>query len=446
VSTLRPPAPVTEIARQLESRGFETWCVGGAIRDALLGHAHLDWDLATAATPEQVREIFGNRRTIPVGIEFGTVGVLDTEGVMHEVTTFRRDVRTDGRHAEVEFGVSLEDDLARRDFTINAIAYSPTRDELRDPFDGRRDLRDGLVRAVGDASARMREDRLRALRGIRFASRFGFRLDDATLAAIRESAPHLGRLSAERVKQEIEKTLEQVVRPSEAFSVWKSTGAFETLIPALADAPPESLLAPDFLAMPGRLTRRPNRRVNRLAGLLAHLDGSRVTGLLTDLRFSKQETAWVSSVVARWRAVEPGIGQALTLDGSPTDSEVRRWVASIGRTHVGAVMRVGAAVWEARRSGGKPYPDPRALVRMYRRMIRSAFNDPIELKDLAIDGNDLQRAGVPGGPRIGKVLQALLARVLEDPTLNRTDWLLQEGIRLNETAEAGLGGRHEHGD
>src|SRR3982751_1818731 len=127
MNRLNPPKPVLAIATQLERAGFETWCVGGAIRDALLGHPHLDWDLATSATPAQMRELFGFKRTIPIGVEFGTVGVLDTLGRMHEVTTFRRDVRTDGRHAEVEFGVSLEDDLARRDFTINAIAYSPAR-------------------------------------------------------------------------------------------------------------------------------------------------------------------------------------------------------------------------------------------------------------------------------------------------------------------------------
>src|SRR6266566_523435 len=197
---LYPPPPVLEIADQLENAGFEAWCVGGAIRDALLGHPDLDWDLATSATPAQVRELFGMRRTIPVGVEFGTVGVLDPEGVMHEVTTFRRDVKTDGRHAEVEFGVSLDDDLARRDFTINAIAYRPRTDEVRDPFGGQNDLREGVVRAVGDADQRMREDRLRALRGIRFAARFDFRLDPATRAAIERSAPHLTRLSAERVQ------------------------------------------------------------------------------------------------------------------------------------------------------------------------------------------------------------------------------------------------------
>src|SRR5579884_3267601 len=217
--SLDPPAAVLEIADRLEEAGFEAWCVGGAIRDAFLGHPHLDWDLATSATPDKVRTLFGARRTIPVGIEFGTVGVLDRSGVMHEVTTFRRDVRTDGRHAEVEFGVSLDDDLARRDFTINAIAYSPRRDELRDPFGGRADLARRVVRAVGDPEARMREDRLRALRAIRFAARFDFSIHPATYAAIESSAPYLGRLSAERVKQELDKTMEQVARPSRALRV-----------------------------------------------------------------------------------------------------------------------------------------------------------------------------------------------------------------------------------
>src|SRR6185437_12267772 len=145
---LVPPETVVEIARVLTTAGFETWCVGGAVRDALLGEAHLDWDLATAAKPSDVRRLF--RRTVPVGIEFGTVGVLDAANVMHEVTTFRRDVKTDGRHAEVEFGVSLEDDLARRDFTINAIAYDPLGGGLRDPFHGQEDLAARVVRAVGD--------------------------------------------------------------------------------------------------------------------------------------------------------------------------------------------------------------------------------------------------------------------------------------------------------
>jgi tRNA nucleotidyltransferase (CCA-adding enzyme) len=199
---LNPPETVKEIAATLEKAGFETWCVGGAIRDALLGHPHLDWDLATAAKPQDVQKLF--KRTVPVGIEFGTLGVLDADNVMHEVTTFRKDVQTDGRHAVVEFGVSLDDDLARRDFTINAIAYSPKTGEIRDPFGGQKDIEKKIIRAVGDPRERMREDRLRALRAIRFAARFGFEIEPATWAAIVESAPDMKRLSAERVKQEIE--------------------------------------------------------------------------------------------------------------------------------------------------------------------------------------------------------------------------------------------------
>ncbi|HEU4564572.1 MAG TPA: CCA tRNA nucleotidyltransferase, partial [Gemmatimonadaceae bacterium] len=261
---LSPPEPVLKIARVLERAGFETWCVGGAVRDALLGSPHLDWDLATAAPPQTVRKLF--RRTVPVGIEFGTVGVLDDAGTLHEVTTFRRDVRTDGRHAEVEFGASLDDDLARRDFTVNAIAYSPSRHEIRDPFGGRADLERGIIRAVGDPDERMREDRLRALRAIRFAARFGFRIEPATWAAIVRSAPHLGRLSAERVKQELEKTMEQVARPGDSLRLWKTGGALATLVPALAGLPERNLCALDCLPMPG-LARRPQRKLDRLAAL-----------------------------------------------------------------------------------------------------------------------------------------------------------------------------------
>jgi tRNA nucleotidyltransferase (CCA-adding enzyme) len=205
VENLRPPRAVLRIAETLEKAGFETWCVGGAVRDALLGHPHLDWDLATAARPENVMKLF--RRTVPVGVAFGTVGVLDDQGILHEVTTFRRDVHTDGRHAVVEFGASLEEDLARRDFTINAIAFDPKSRRVEDPYHGRDDLAKRVIRSVGNAHDRMREDRLRSLRALRFAARFGFEIDPDTWSAITASAPFLGRLSAERVKQEIEKTI-----------------------------------------------------------------------------------------------------------------------------------------------------------------------------------------------------------------------------------------------
>src|SRR5256885_843842 len=164
------PDAVLRIAQQLEGAGYETWCVGGAIRDNLLGVENHDFDLTTAAPPGEVRRLF--KRTVPVGIEHGTVAVLDSKNRQHEVTTFRKDIKTDGRHAVVEFGVSLMDDLARRDFTINAIAYHPIRHEWRDPFHGAGDLEHKLIRSVGDANWRFHEDYLRIPRAPRFSARF----------------------------------------------------------------------------------------------------------------------------------------------------------------------------------------------------------------------------------------------------------------------------------
>ncbi|HEY4216912.1 MAG TPA: hypothetical protein VGM67_07230 [Gemmatimonadaceae bacterium] len=429
MNRLHPPTVVLEIADRLEDAGFETWCVGGAIRDALLGHPHLDWDLATSAHPMQVRELFGARRTIPIGIEFGTVGVLDRVGKMHEVTTFRRDVRTDGRHAEVEFGVSLDDDLARRDFTINAIAYSPRRQEVRDPFDGQRDLERKIVRAVGDPDARMSEDRLRALRAIRFAARLDFTIDDATRRAIVASAPFLGRLSPERVKQELDKTMEQVRCPSAALAEWQSTGAFGTLIPQLAAVDTTTFAVVDHLARPGMATR-PARRTLRFAGLLASLGGAEATRVLTGLRASRQEIQLVGQLVDRWHVVGGELEAALANGNVPSDGQVRNWVAAIGRLQVGSFLRLASAVWSAARAAGRSVPTPAAVRVLYRRMQHSAFRDAIDLGSLAVDGDDLRRAGIPAGPGLGKILNALLAAVIEDPGRNAADWLLQEAKRL----------------
>ena len=344
---LRPTESVLEIAARLEAAGFEAWCVGGAIRDALLGGAPLDWDLATGATPEQVRSIFGRRRTIPVGIEFGTVSVLDDDGVHHEITTFRRDVRTDGRHAVVEFGASLEEDLARRDFTINAIAYRPRTDELRDPFGGRDDLERGIVRAVGNPEERLREDRLRALRAIRFAGRYDFTIEPGTLAAIRNSAPHLTRLSQERVQQDLVKTMEQVRLPSRALRLWRDVGALRALIPALAPLDDVALATLDELprAEEGEMTR-PQRTPNRLAALFLDVPAGEARRSLSALRVSKHDTSWVGALVERWQTVGTEM-TAMLLSGTPAEPQVRRWLARVGRTYAGAFLRVALARWTA---------------------------------------------------------------------------------------------------
>lgn len=428
--TLRPPAEVLGIAEALEREGYETWCVGGAVRDALLGHPHLDWDLATSARPQVVVKLFA--RTVPVGIEHGTVGVLDVHGRLHEVTTFRRDVKTDGRHAEVEFGVSLDDDLARRDFTINAMAWSPSRQELRDPHGGQRDLAAGLLRAVGDAEARMREDRLRALRAIRFASRFGFRIEPATWQAILGSARDLKRLSAERVRQELEKTMEQVRRPSEALTLWRQAGIAEAVVPALARVSELALRSLDQIAMPG-LAGRPQRKLNRLAALLVEVGGQSAAGALKALRSSNSDARWVSELAERWVTLGATMEAALTA-GDVTPATLRRWVATIGRTRVGAFMRIALARWTAARALGRSAPEAHLVASVYRRMLRAAWREPVELADLAVDGGDVMRAGVASGPALGGMLAALLDWVLEDPSRNTVDQLMLEAARRSEAS------------
>ena len=426
-SHLDPPPAVRKIAARLTEAGFETWCVGGAVRDALMGQAHADWDLATAATPSEVRALFD--RTVPHGIEFGTVGVLDRHGIMHEVTTFRRDVRHDGRHAVVEYGVSLDEDLSRRDFTINAIAFSPSTGELRDPFGGQRDLKAGVVRAVGEPGARMVEDRLRALRAFRFAGRFEFDIDAATWSAILESAPYLPRLSRERVRQEIEKTMDQVRRPSRSLSLWKRSGAFASLIPQLAAVPDVALSAPDYIGTPD-MTRRPelaqSRSRNRLATLFLDLSGPEARRTMEELRASNRDTDWVAHQVDVWTAV--GATMRETAAAGAADSTLRRAVARVGRMHFADFMRIANARWSAE-AGVRLVPGVAAV---YRRGIAVAYRDPLAIADLAIDGSDLMEMGVPAGPAIGATLRRLLELVIEDPSRNAREYLIE---RARETQQ-----------
>jgi tRNA nucleotidyltransferase (CCA-adding enzyme) len=394
---LEPPPVVLDIFDTLERAGYDTWCVGGAVRDALLGLPNADWDLATAATPPEVMRLF--KHHVPLGVEHGTVGVLDRQKRVHEVTTFRTDVETDGRHAVVKFGASLDEDLARRDFTINAIAYKPRSGELRDPFGGRADLDRRLIRAVGSAPDRMREDRLRALRAIRFAARFEFDIDPATWNAIVASVPDLPNLSAERIAQELEKTMQQVRRPSLALARWRESGALRVLIPALADVDDTTIASLDCIP------RR--RREYRLAALFLTAQGE------ITLSWSKQRSKWIAALSHAWSR----IGHVMI--GDPTPAQVRRWVSAVGRLNTDPFFRIAAARWTV---AGTFSPD--VIRRLYGRAVRAAFRDPVEIGDLAVDGNDLIKAGIPPGPRIRQILESLLDQVLEDPKRNTREYLL----------------------
>ncbi|MBA3319059.1 MAG: CCA tRNA nucleotidyltransferase [Gemmatimonadales bacterium] len=383
----RVPVPdeVLEIARVLEEAGHEAWCVGGALRDTLLGDPHSDYDLATSARPEEVQRLF--RRTAAIGVEHGTVGVIDRKRVMHEVTTFRRDVRTDGRHAVVEYGATLENDLARRDFTINAIAFHPLRREWRDPHGGERDLRDGVLRAVGDPAARFREDYLRVLRALRFAARFGFTIDPATWAAAREAAKGLGRLSAERVREEWFKGLRTARELEPLVRLWHESGAAAAWLPELRRA--ETAALP-----PAERSPAPRDPV-----LLTVLLASDPAGLLRRLRASNAEIARAEAMVTRPAAPESG-----------DEVAVRRWLAAVGSAADDLVelhrLRAGTdPVWLA------------ALTAIRQR------GDPLTRGELAVTGRDLEALGI-SGRAIGETLADLLDSVLENPAANTRERLL----------------------
>ncbi|PYP52168.1 MAG: hypothetical protein DMD45_05460 [Gemmatimonadetes bacterium] len=377
------PETVVRIAQKLETAGYETWCVGGAIRDNLLGLENHDFDLTTAAPPEEVRRLF--KRTVPVGIEHGTVAVLDRDNRAHEVTTFRRDIRTDGRHAVVEFGVSLTDDLARRDFTINAIAYHPIRHEWRDPFKGAADLAKKLIRSVGDANWRFQEDYLRILRALRFSARFDFRIHGGTLEAAKANVQGLSQLSAERVREEWFKGIRTAGRVSKLLALWIDVGAARIWLPEIGGKRDEGRGKSPVDSLP----RDPVLITSFLAGDPA--------SLLTRLKASNKD-------IERGRV----IGQWLDKYPDPKHlPAVRRWLSELGEYADDLLALPSSPV---------PLPGVVSSIR--------AAKDPLTLKDLAVTGDDLIAAGVRAGPEVGETLARLLADVLEDPTRNTREQLL----------------------
>ena len=375
------PPEVLDIARTLEEAGYETWCVGGAIRDNLLGLTNHDFDLTTAAPPQEVRRLFP--RTVPVGIEHGTVAVLDRRDRLHEVTTFRKDIRTDGRHAVVEFGVSLTDDLARRDFTINAIAYHPLKHEWRDPFKGEADLEKKLIRSVGDPNWRFQEDYLRILRALRFSARFEFRIHAPTLEAAKANVAGLAQLSAERVRDEWFKGIATAAHVSRLLTLWLEVGAARIWLPEMAARGTREA---------GSVDKLPRDPV-----LLTAFLASDPASVLTRLKCSNQDIER-GRAIGQWRDKYPDPKHL---------PDVRRWLCQVDRYADDLLILPSSPV---------------ALAKVVE-SIRAA-KDPLSLKDLAVTGDDLLAAGVRPGPDVGATLERLLADVLENPSHNTPAYLL----------------------
>ena len=429
------PDPVRWVIRKLERAGFETWAVGGVVRDALAGRpGDDDWDLATRARPEQVRAVF--RRVVPIGVEHGTVGVLTRER-MYEVTTFRRDVETFGRRATVEFADDIDEDLGRRDFTINAIAWHPLRGEMRDPFGGAEDLAAGILRTVGDAGTRFAEDFLRILRALRFAGRFALAVEPETWSALCGHRQHLADLSPERVREELMKIL-GAARPSRALSLYAASGVLPILYPELArclnrgeEGRLDSWSA--ALQMVDIISRR--YRLARLACLLSGIGvpargvgeelppteraGPRAAALMERLRYSRADTEGVSALV-RMVAAGPEIGAGPAL---------RRWLRKTHRVDRRHLFRIWIA--RARLKAGLGDRDPeRAVLSRWKAMrAELAMDPPLTLADLALRGGDLIEMGVRPGPGFGDVLAHLLDLVLDDPALNRGSILARRARR-----------------
>ena len=416
-----PPA-VRWIARTLEEAGHDTWAVGGAVRDVLLGRPSGDWDLATKATPAELRKLF--RRTVPIGIEHGTVGILARDGTMYEITTFRRDVETDGRHAVVSFADTIGEDLARRDFTINAVAWHPLREELFDPFDGLPDLERGVLRTVGAPEERFREDYLRILRALRFAGRFDLSIEAATWDALRALVGHLTALSAERVRDELLKVLNADPEPAQALDLYARSGALRVLYPEL-----DALRGADTalqgvdrwtVSVATAVELPAGRPLLRLAALLRELGPADAAGLLLRLRLSNahiDETAY-----------QAGADPMPAADEEPR--AFRRWLSAVGGLRLAALARLELARARAERRLGGPDRTLDVVASWRRAREVRASAPPLTVGDLALDGRALMSLGLRPGPEFGRILDALLDWVLDDPARNRRETLEARALEL----------------
>ena len=453
------PPTVLAVLERLADAGLEAALVGGSVRDLASGVTPVDWDVATIGPPERVAVLFPGSAWEN---RFGTVTVRGEPEV--QVTTYRHEgpYHDRRRPSRVSWGRSLSDDLSRRDFTINALAWLPTNlaggdGTLVDPFGGTGDLERGVLRAVGDPAERFEEDALRMVRAVRFASRLRLAIDPATEAAIRDRAPRAASLSGERVRDELLRMLAAAPPaepPSAALRLLERLGLMSVLLPELAalrgvpqakaiagDALDHSLLTADVLPA--------DRPLLRLAGLLHDL-GKATT--LADGHFIGHEVEGASlaaAVVRRLRLpradsriIERLVRQhmfAYTPDWS--DAAVRRFIRRVGTDLLDDLFALRAADNAA---SGALEPRDGGLNELRSRVAAALAADPLRQNQLAIDGSDLQaELGLAEGPIIGELLGGLLEAVLDDPSLNRRDRLI---VLARQWMAAGGAPGHRQGE
>ena len=394
--TIRMDEGAAELLDTLHRAGYAAYVVGGCVRDSLLGLTPHDWDLCTSALPQQVMELFGAQRCIPTGLQHGTVTVKQS-GALYEITTFRTEgTYTDGRHPdEVHFVPDVREDLARRDFTINAMAYN-AKEGLIDPFGGQADLQSGVLRAVGVPHQRFTEDALRILRLYRFAARFGFAIDPPTAQAAQELCAHLDCVSVERIEEELAKLLS-----APAPAAYLDEKILGVVLPELS---PEALAAakPVVDACPAGERALPVR----LAALLLSLgeDGTRRT-----LRRLRCSNACIEETAVLVREAVPGVPVSLNI-------YARRLLGKYNLCTVQRIAALGTALQPERAA------DFAALSELAEQL--DADGVCCRISQLAVNGRDLMAAGVPAGPGIRKVLEALLDGVIREEYPNERQALL----------------------
>ena len=394
--TIRMDEGAAELLDTLHRAGYAAYVVGGCVRDSLLGLTPHDWDLCTSALPQQVMELFGAQRCIPTGLQHGTVTVKQS-GVLYEITTFRTEgTYTDGRHPdEVHFVPDVREDLARRDLTINAMAYNE-KEGLVDPFGGQADLQSGIVRAVGVPRQRFTEDALRILRLYRFAARFGFAIDPPTAQAAQELCAHLDCVSVERIEEELAKLLSA---PAPAAYLDK-----KILLVILPELSSEALAAakPVVDACPAGAENLPIR----LAALLLSLGEDGIRRTLKRLRCSN---ALIEEAAVLVREAVPGVPVSLNI-------YARRLLGKYNLCTVRRIAALGTALQPERAA------DFAALSELAEQL--DADSVCCRVSQLAVNGRDLMAAGVPAGPGIRKILEALLDGVIREEYPNERQALL----------------------
>ena len=397
----------------LHAAGYAAYAVGGCVRDSLLGRTAHDWDLCTSALPQQVMELFGAEQCIPTGLQHGTV-TIKYGGQLYETTTFRTEGSyTDGRHPDaVQFVPDVREDLARRDFTINAMAYNEA-EGLVDPFGGQKDLQNGLLRAVGEPQQRFTEDALRILRLYRFAARFGFALDAATARAARQLAPHLDCISAERIQEELAKLL-AAPQPG----AYLEPAVLAVVLPELI---PESLTAakPVVDACPAGEENLPVRWA-ALLGVLGETDTRRVLKRLRCSNACIEETA----VLVRETAGQ-GVCRSFSAEKAsahPGDFHIRQRLGRYGLRPVERLCALCAAL--------HPQNAPACALAAQRARKLEADGVCCRVSQLAVNGRDLMAAGIPAGPALRRVLEALLDGVIRAEYPNEKPALLAAAQKI----------------